>query len=98
MTTLSFPASVTFAKATALLATLRNQLARPVTATPLVVQIDVSALQQFDSSVLAVLLELQRSMAPCSLNIVKPPANLLALLKVYGAEELFDIAPNGDAE
>jgi phospholipid transport system transporter-binding protein len=54
------------------------------------VEIDASALQQFDSSALAVLLECQRQAQGWgkAFSLREPPAKLTALAKLYGVDGL----------
>lgn len=54
--------------------------------------LDASALQEFDSSALSVLLELQREAAKAgqSLSISAAPAKLRELAALYGVAELLD--------
>jgi len=54
------------------------------------VVIDASALQQFDSSALAVLLECQRQAQTWgrSFSVRQPPAKLAALARLYGVDGL----------
>ncbi|MEY4507570.1 MAG: hypothetical protein RL297_2148 [Pseudomonadota bacterium] len=82
---LVLPERVVFADATALLTALRS-----TAPTAPVVQIDASALQTFDSSVVAVLLALQRQLVARgqSLQLCQRSDRLQALLTLYGVAEL----------
>ena len=87
-TTLQLPARLTAAEARAASRTLVTQLTgQPAGA---VVQIDAGGLQQFDSSALAVLIELHRQAAQTgrSLAIAGLPVRLDELARVYGVAEL----------
>ncbi|CAN1543830.1 COG3113 Predicted NTP binding protein (contains STAS domain) [Burkholderiaceae bacterium] len=82
---LALPERVTLAEATQVLSVLESGL--PDTA---VVQLDASALQTFDSSVVAVLLALQRRLATHGqrLQVCQRSERLQALLTLYGVDEL----------
>jgi phospholipid transport system transporter-binding protein len=79
------PERVTLAEAAQVLSVLESGL--PTTA---VVQLDASALQTFDSSVVAVLLALQRRLATHGqrLQVCQRSQRLQALLALYGVDEL----------
>ena len=81
MATLHLPERLTHAQAGACLA----QLTRDLPAEG-VVTLDASALTQFDSSALAVLLACQRAAQArgCALQVVGLPPKALQLAKVYG--------------
>ena len=57
--------------------------------------IDASALQQFDSAVLAVLLECQRQAQAFgkSLSVRHAPPKLLALARLYGVDAVLHLEP-----
>jgi phospholipid transport system transporter-binding protein len=82
---LVLPERVTLAEAAQVLSVLESGL--PTTA---VVQLDASALQTFDSSVVAVLLALQRRLATHGqrLQVCQRSQRLQALLALYGVDEL----------
>lgn len=82
---LVLPERVTLAEAAQVLSVLESGL--PNTA---VVQLDASALQTFDSSVVAVLLALQRRLATHGqrLQVCQRSQRLQALLALYGVDEL----------
>lgn len=83
---LQLPATLTHAQASACLRDLGHALA----AEPGAAVLDASALTSFDSSALAVLLELQRigARAGKSLEVQGLPARLLALATLYGVQTL----------
>jgi phospholipid transport system transporter-binding protein len=82
---LVLPGRVTLTEATQVLTALESRL--PTTG---VVQLDASALQTFDSSVVAVLLALQRRLATHGqkLQVCQRSDRLQALLTLYGVAEL----------
>jgi phospholipid transport system transporter-binding protein len=82
---LVLPERVTLTEATQVLTVLEPRL--PATG---VVQLDASALQTFDSSVVAVLLALQRRLATHGqkLQVCQRSDRLQALLTLYGVAEL----------
>ncbi len=85
---LSLPSELTHSQANTCLAQLRAGLeAAPVGEN---VVIDASALQRFDSSALAVLLELRRiaQRSNKTLQVQSQPAHLSDLAKLYGIETL----------
>ena len=57
--------------------------------------IDASALSEFDSSVLAVLLQVRREAARLNRTVVVQgsPAKLIALATLYGVNELLALTP-----
>ena len=83
---LQLPATLTHAQASACLRDLGQALA----AEPSAAVLDASALTSFDSSALAVLLELQRTGARAGkvLAVQGLPARLLALATLYGVQSL----------
>lgn len=87
---LSLPAELTHAQANACLAQLSTGLA----AEGAVVQLNAEALQRFDSSALAVLLEFQRICARAgkSVSVRGLPSQLLALATLYGIQGLLQSA------
>lgn len=85
---LSLPSELTHSQANALLAQLRAGLdAAPAGET---VVVDASALERFDSSALAVLLELRRiaQRSQKTLQVQAQPPHLSDLAKLYGIETL----------
>ena len=83
---LHLPATLTHAQASACLLDLGRALA----AEPGAAVLDATALTSFDSSALAVLLELQRigARAGKALSVQGLPAQLLALATLYGVQTL----------
>lgn len=83
---LTLPDELTHVQATACLAGLIPNLAAEVTP----VRVDASALQHFDSSALAVLLELRRACAGVDKSMVVQglPGGLRDLAALYGVEGL----------
>jgi len=89
MTSIALPERLTIAEASATLAQLAAQLAESRQgADPPV--LDASALQQLDTSALAVLLACQRQAAALGqpLRVVSAPAKLMQLAQLYGVESL----------
>jgi phospholipid transport system transporter-binding protein len=82
---LVLPERVTLAEATQVLSSLETALLSTE-----LVQLDASALQTFDSSVVAVLLALQRRLASHGqkLQVCQRSDRLQALLTLYGVAEL----------
>ena len=87
---LSLPAELTHNQATACLA----QLVAGVGAEVSPVLVDASLLQRFDSSALAVMLELRRTClrAGKTLTLQGVPAHLAALAALYGIEGLLPLS------
>ena len=87
---LQLPATLTHAQATACLRALGHALA----AEPGAAVLDASALTSFDSSALAVLLELQRAGARAGkpLEVQGLPVRLLALATLYGVQTLLGVS------
>ena len=85
MPALALPERVLFGDATAVMLALQAGLPSDP-----VVQLDASALQTFDSSVVAVLLALQRRLATHGqrLQVCQRSERLQALLTLYGVAEL----------
>lgn len=94
---LHLPATVTLAQASALAGTADQAVMQGVAAggerAPLVV--DASALQGFDTSLLAVLLHARRLAigAGCAFEIAGAPAKLGQLAQLYGVAELLGLNP-----
>jgi phospholipid transport system transporter-binding protein len=82
---LVLPERVTLAEATQVLSSLERALPSAE-----LIQLDASALQTFDSSVVAVLLALQRRLAAHGqrLQVCQRSERLQALLTLYGVAEL----------
>ena len=91
MNELKLPASLIHAQANACLKQWVAQLkAQPLSAEP--VQVDVSALQDFDSSALAVLLGLRREVLTLGrqLVVIGMTARLRELATLYGVVDLLE--------
>ena len=89
--TIVLPARLTLANASTALAALQAQVAgagRPV-------EVDASALEAFDTSAIATLLELRRQAAGRALRVSAAPPTRVELAGLYGVAELlgFDAAP-----
>jgi phospholipid transport system transporter-binding protein len=99
MPTLQLPATATLAEASALVrsaeAALMEGVAPGGERAPLAV--DASALQAFDTSVLAVLLQARRLAlgASCAFELAGAPQKLTQLAQLYGVAELLGLAPPG---
>ena len=89
MTSIALPERLTIADASATLAQLSQQLAASAQGAEAPV-LDASALQQLDTSALAVLLACQRQAVALGrpLRVVGAPAKLLQLAQLYGVESL----------
>jgi len=87
-TVFQLPAQLTHAQA----ATVAHQLGALARTQPLL-RVDASALQQFDSSALAVLLTGLREAAQHqhALTVSGLPAKALALARVYGVQDLLEL-------
>jgi phospholipid transport system transporter-binding protein len=85
---MQLPARITVREASAAVRTLAPELARQPAGA--VVDVDASGLQQFDSSALAVLVDLHRQAAAGgrSLHIGGLPRRLGELARVYGVADL----------
>ncbi len=92
MPSLQLPARLTHAQAQACLAALTRDL--PTSGT---VTLDASALTQFDSSALAVLLACQRAaqLRGCTVTVVGLPPQAYQLAKVYGVAPWLEGAARG---
>lgn len=86
---IALPASLTLAQASGVLTELR-QAVRQAPREGIV--IDAGALEQLDSSCIAVLLQCRRDALARAvpLRVLNPPAKLAALLKLYGVDSLFE--------
>lgn len=93
---LTLPPNVTQTGATACLAALTAALGQQGSQ----VVVDASALRQFDSTALAVLLALQRQAHALGKNLTLQdlPPRLTDLARLYGVAELLGIVPAGSAE
>ncbi|MFM7705099.1 MAG: lipid asymmetry maintenance protein MlaB [Rubrivivax sp.] len=89
----ALPATLTLAQARATAAQLRAALERGHTGAPW--EVDAGALAEFDTSALAVLLELQRAARACGAELIvsAPPAKLRQLATLYGVEALLGLQP-----
>ena len=92
---MKLPATATLEEAAALAA----QLTEAVASGQGVLRIDASALQVFDSSTIALLLQAQRlaQAAGRSVELAGAPAKLLGLARLYGVDELLPLAAAGAA-
>jgi len=93
---MQLPARITVREASAAVRTLSSALAgQPAGA---VVEVDASGLQQFDSSALAVLIDLHRQAAAGgrSLHIDGLPQRLDELARVYGVADLVSSGRQAD--
>lgn len=87
---MQLPATATLEEA----ATLAARLPEAVASGQGVLRIDASALQAFDSSTIALLLQAQRlaQAAGRRLEVAGAPAKLLELARLYGVDELLPLA------
>lgn len=92
---LELPARLTLAEARAAAVDLGSRIAAAPAGDVLV--LDAGALGQFDSSALAVLLELQRRAAAAGrqLSVERVPARLVALAGLYGVAGVLGMAAQG---
>ena len=88
---LKFPAVLTHGVASAFFRTLANDMASQ----PTDVVVDASALSQFDSSAMAILLECRRQAhaAGKTFSVQHAPERLLQLANVYGIAALISVTP-----
>lgn len=88
---MQLPANVTFAKAGAALAQLQAAVAQAGAGVP--IQVDASAMTEFDTSAIAVLLEGQRIARKRGIGfeVTAPPAKLRQLAALYGVESLLGL-------
>ncbi len=88
---IALPTGVTMQRASAVLAELRPLLQQ---APGPVVAIDASGVQELDTSCIALLLQCQRIVQARGLRVAVQgvPAQLAALMSLYGVAELFGIA------
>ena len=89
-TPLKLPAAVTLAQAQDLLARLTAAVTDAVAGGGKLLVIDASAVQTFDSSALALLLEAQREARARGLvcSLLQPPPGLMELARLYSVEAL----------
>jgi phospholipid transport system transporter-binding protein len=89
-TPLKLPAAVTLAQAQDLLSQLGAAVAAAAAGGSKSLVIDASAVQSFDSSALALLLEAQREAHAAGLvcSLTNAPAKLMELARLYGVESL----------
>ena len=82
--TAALPSRVTFDRAPEVLERCAEQLSGGAR------EIDLSACQDFDSSLLGILLELRRraSSSGTTFRLIAPPANLRKLAELYGVDRL----------
>ena len=87
---MQLPAATTFDQASMLQGLLDKSLAETEAA---VLRIDASALREFDTSALALLLEAQRriKLQGGSLVVVGAPAKLIELARLYGVDQLLSL-------
>ena len=90
----ALPATLTLAQASATASGLRAELER-TGASGSAWEVDASALSEFDTSALAVLLELQRAARARGLGlaVASPPAKLRQLAALYGVDGLLGLQP-----
>ena len=90
MTPIALPERLTISEASATLSLLAGQLADSGPGADILV-LDASALQQLDTSALAVLLACQRQAAVLGrpLRVQGAPVKLMQLAELYGVESLF---------
>jgi phospholipid transport system transporter-binding protein len=88
---MKLPVNITFAKAGAALAQLQSAVAQAGSGSP--VQVDASAMAEFDTSAIAVLLEGQRiaRQRGIGFEVTAPPAKLRQLAALYGVEGLLGL-------
>lgn len=98
---LQLPASATLADSQMLLSLLGKALAAGAQGARATgpVEVDASALQNFDTSTIALLMQARRlaQEAGRSFSVQGVPAKLLELARLYGVEELLSAAESGSA-
>jgi phospholipid transport system transporter-binding protein len=96
MSTVALPPQIGLAQAAALVAQLADQLraCAQATAAPKLWHLDAQTLQDFDSSALSLLLQLQRlaRQEGAELALSQVPAPLLNLARLYGVDGLLGTA------
>ncbi len=92
--TVALPASVTMPEASAVL----RQVEAAMPARGGRLEIDAGALEAFDTSLIAVLLEALRSARGrgAELGVVRAPRKLFALASLYGVDSLLPLEATGD--
>ena len=92
---MQLPATATLNEAAALAATLPEAVAGGSG----VLRVDASALNAFDSSTIALLLQAQRlaQAAGRGFEVVGTPTKLLELASLYGVDSLLALSPAGSA-
>ena len=87
------PAALTFAEAAQALVALQGALAQAPAGAPC--EIDAADLAAFDTSAIAVLLQVRREAQQRGLDFAvrNPPAKLRQLAALYGVEELLALEP-----
>ena len=90
MSALTLPANIGKADAKAALHSLKTQIKQSAKANALGIVLDASALQSFDSSSLALLLECRRQAQALgrTLRVQNAPAKLRQLANLYGVNDL----------
>ena len=90
---MQLPATATLEEA----ATLAAGLPQALAASTGVLRVDASALQAFDSSTLALLLQAQRlaQAAGRGFEVTGVPAQLIDLARLYGVDSLLSLPPAG---
>ena len=88
---MQLPPSATLADAPALLAHLDEALAGDGP-----MEVDAGALQSFDTSAIALLMQARRQAQSAGrvFSVVRAPAKLLELARLYGVEELLSLSPS----
>ena len=84
---LSLPASVTLPEANEALRALKQACGADTQS----LVVDAAALQQFDSSALAVLMECKRAAGTRTFAVLNAPPKLLELAKLYGVDEVLGL-------
>lgn len=85
---LSLPATVTLPEATDTLRALKRACGADTDS----LVVDAAALQQFDSSALAVLMECKRAAGTRAFAVRNAPPKLLELAKLYGVDEVLGLS------
>ncbi|MDO5102773.1 MAG: STAS domain-containing protein [Lautropia sp.] len=88
---LAVPARIDQANVTEVMQQMREAGRRCVQAGQRACVIDLSTLEQFDSTVLSMLLELSRQLGR-PVSVINPPPKLQALARLYGVSELLGLA------
>lgn len=88
---LSAPARIDQANVAQVMQQMREAGQRCVQAGQRACAIDLSTLEQFDSTVMSMLLELSRQLGK-PVSVINPPPKLQALARLYGVSELLGLA------